>query len=238
MQQTETAFETDSLPTTGEEQSEQEQEVVDFMATVSTRSTEFDGMCGKVVNVRFEDDSEETEEIREAVRKLTSRTSRIEEQVVDTGVADNVLEVQDKLREVTGVKPQEKRTIVVTVELPDGRTFSQRFEPPTFDSENYTNEFQSLYSEILGLDESRREGIEGRTVPVRDIETREETDGSMYEIDLSYADSLETGSSRNRTKRFISMFGSEAASAVLATAGVLYASVVLLVIALSIAGYM
>jgi hypothetical protein len=172
-----------------EELNEEEKEVIDFISTVSARSAEFDGMCGEIVSVEFKDTADTNEEIREAVRKLSSVTSRVEDEVVDTRLAENIIDVQDTLREVTGIKPKEKELIVVSVQLPDGRIFHQHFDPPTFDSERRSNEFLSLYKDILGLDEYRREGLVGEIVPVCEIDC--ETDSSIYKIDTNYNNSIE-----------------------------------------------
>ena len=176
------------LPTTNENLSESEENVVNHLASVSAQSTKFDGMCGRVKNVQFDEDVEETEELKRAVQQLADDTDVSQDKIIDTHVANNIAKVQDELREMVGLKPDDSRNIIVTIELPDGRTFNERFDAPTFDAEGYENRFQTLYNEILGLDEIRQDGIEGEVVPVQEIETRDETDGEKYEIDFSYTD--------------------------------------------------
>lgn len=237
MQETKTASSgvkgNDILPTTNEELSEGERNVVNHLASVSAQSTKFDGMCGRVTNVQFDEEVEEPEELKQAIQQLSKDTDVAQEQIVDTQVANNISKVQDELREMVGLKPDESRDIIVTVQLPDGRTFNERFDAPTFDAESYENRFQTLYSEILGLDEIRQQGIEGEVVPVREVETRNKTNGAKYEIDFSYADksSSSFGPNTSVTGKVSSTLGSENIPPILVMIVLVYGTIGLLVVA-------
>jgi hypothetical protein len=70
-------------------------------------------MCGEIVNVKFRDTADTDEETGEAIRKLSSVTNRVKDEVVDTRLAENIINVQDTLKEVTGIKPKENGMMIV-----------------------------------------------------------------------------------------------------------------------------
>lgn len=224
MEQTQTTTEQaeQELPSTTQDLSEGERQVVNHLASVSAQSVRFDGMCGRITNVRFDDDVEEPEELKRSVQRLTRETDVAQDQIVDTGAADNIANVQDKLREMVGLKPEESRDIILTVQLPDGRSFNERFDAPTFDSDKHDNRFQTLYKDILGLNEIQQDGLEGEVVPVKEEDTRERTDGAKYEIDFSYANKTSIGSDVSVTDKISIVPQTQSTALVALMAVVLY----------------
>jgi hypothetical protein len=99
-------------------------------------------------------------------KQSRARTERASNEVIDTGISENLITVQDQLREAVGLRSVDTRDIIMTVRLLDGGKFKQGFESATFDSEERDNRSQELYKNILGVEVLRHDGLIGETVPV------------------------------------------------------------------------
>lgn len=176
---------------------EDEQEVVSYLSSVDANSTQYNGMCGRITDVSFREPEEETEEIRQIVRRISDETERFDDEVRTNNEIKDIAKVQQKLEEAVGLAQGDTKKIDVEVELPDSRRFTQIFEPPTFNSPESENQFLLLYENVLGLDVKEQESAIGEVVPVHSVSSSSERE--EFQITTSASARREKALNRSET---------------------------------------
>lgn len=173
------------LPQDANEMDDDEKEVVSHVMGVSMKSQKFDGMCGRITNVQIVRDQDVSEQHKNFFKKLSSY-SQDNAHGIDPDAQEKISAAQEELRKSLNMDARDEFEIAVTVELPDGRTFTDTFTAPRFDTDKINNDFLKLYRDVLGKSVNSGEKLVGSWVPVN-----EEDDGSYnssfsYNIDLDY----------------------------------------------------
>lgn len=164
-----------------------EEEVLNHIMSVSMKSQKYNGKCGRITNVEIVRDKDIPDEQKEFIRQLSQYTDN-NKQGFDPDAQEKISQAQKQLRQSMNMDPKDEFEIAVTVELPDGRTFSETFTSPRFDSEDVDNKFLRLYRDILGNKINRKDEIVGCWVPINETGS---TYGPSYEIDLNYYENEE-----------------------------------------------
>lgn len=161
---------------------ESEEEVLNHLMTVSMKSQKYDGLCGRITDVRMVRDEDVSEEQKQFIRKLSEYTES-NRASIDPDAQDKISQAQKQLRQSMDMDPDGEFEVALTVELPDGRNFTEKYTAPRFDSEKVDNDFLKLYRNILGNNINRKDEIVGCWVPIDETESKY---GNSYDIDLNY----------------------------------------------------
>lgn len=175
---------------------ENEEEVLNHLMTVSMKSQKYDGLCGRIIDVRMVRDEDISDEQKQFIRKLSEYTEN-NKAGIDPDAQDKISQAQKQLRQSMNMDPKDEFEVALTVELPDGRTFTEKYTAPRFDSEEVDNDFLKLYRNILGNNVNRKDEIVGCWVPIDETKS---TYGNTYDIDLDYYEDSEDNKSGSDSK--------------------------------------
>lgn len=175
------------LPETAEDMDQSEKEVISHVMGVSMKSQKFDGMCGRITNVQIVRDEDVSEEHKDFFKKL-STYSEDNSRSIDPDAQEKISAAQKELRKSLNMDARDEFEIAVTVELPDGRTFTETYTAPRFDSNELDNDFLKLYRDVLGKNVNSGEKLVGSWVPVDETDERSYNSSFSYNIDLEYYD--------------------------------------------------
>lgn len=165
-----------------------EEEVLNHLMTVSMKSQKYDGLCGRITDVRMVRDGEIPEKQKQFIRKLSDYTEN-NKAGIDPNAQEKISQAQKQLHQSMNMEPDDEFEFAITVELPDGRTFTEKYTAPRFDSDEIENDFLKLYRDILGNNVNRKDEIVGCWVPINETGS---SYSKSYNIDLDYYENSES----------------------------------------------